>query len=218
MACLARASKSPSDRIGTEGKRPFSSWIFLRNFKGKTPLVLATKRAVVSICHLYPVILSFSPASDHMSGCACISMQPDGWGIKTVISSLPWQCPIFSPVQWSWINYESRLPNRWHLWSHDHIRSTSKIRQANSLFSISSTKVHHLYMQGGRTGVVFTRPFFHLVFQCLGSVDRVDEAVLRSPIMECQLKLDHARSDIQGFAQLFPSGTLTWSHCSSLSS
>lgn len=62
-----------------------------------------------------PRHLAFSPASDHMSGCACVLMQPDGQGIKTVISPLPQQCHIFSPVQQSWINYESCLPNRWCL-------------------------------------------------------------------------------------------------------
>lgn len=56
-----------------------------------------------------------------------------------------------------------------------------------------------MYAQG-KADVDFTRLFFDLVLQCLASVDRVDEAVVSGPIMEYQLKLDHARSDIQEVA------------------
>lgn len=149
-----------------------------------------------------------------MSGCTCVLTQPDGQGLKAVISSLPQQCPVFLLVQQSWINYESCLPNRWYLWSHDHIRCTSKISQINSLPSISSINVHRLYMQESRAGVVFTRLSFDVVFLCLLSVDWVDEAVLGQSILEHQLKLDHDGPDTQGF-NCFQGGQR---HCSSLPS
>lgn len=79
----------------------------------------------------------------------------------------------------------------------DHmIRSTSKIRQINSLPSISSINVHQLCVQGGRAGVVFTLCPLTWYF-CAGICWQSRWYSSKWPHSGTSTKLDHDRSDIQ---------------------